>query len=69
MRFQDTDREMNNLVYQINGLRQIIRIPRRSIFSRNIAPHEDATHWRIIDVMDACAAAGVDNLSFSKSEK
>ena len=68
MRFQDTDREMNNLVYQINGLRQIAA-SQGAPFSVNILPHEDATHWRIIDVMDACAAAGVDNLSFSKSKK
>ena len=34
MRFQDTDREMNNLVYQINGLSPNRRIPRRSIFCK-----------------------------------
>ena len=68
MRFQNTDREMNNLVYQINGLRQIA-ISQGAAFSVNITPHENASHWRIVDVMDACAAAGVDNLSFSKSTK
>jgi biopolymer transport protein ExbD len=39
----------------------------RDPFFVNILPNKDAMHSRIIDVMDACAAAGVKNLSFSKA--
>ena len=31
----------------------------------NILPEDKALHGRIIDVMDACAAADVKNMSFS----
>jgi len=36
-------------------------------FSVNLLPDSETLHDRVIDVMDACAAAGVKNLSFSKS--
>ena len=44
-----------------------IALSQKSPFFVNISPHQDALHWRIIDVMDACAAAGVESLSFSKA--
>jgi len=46
LRFAPKDRLLNDLVMQLQGLRE---------------------NDRVIDVMDACAAAGVKNLSFSKS--
>lgn len=66
IRFKQSDRELNDLVIQIQGLKQIARSQQAPFFV-NILPHQDALHWRIIDVMDACAAAGVENLSFSKA--
>ena len=66
LRFQSNDRDLNDLITQIMGLRQIA-LSQKSPFFVNIAPHQDALHWRIIDVMDACAAAGVESLSFSKA--
>jgi len=38
-----------------------------STFFVNIAPNEDTLHHRIINVMDACAAAKVKSLTFSKN--
>ena len=66
MRFGSDDRELGNLVTQVVGLRAIAE-SQQSPFFVNVLPHRDARHWRIIDVMDACAAAGVKSLTFSKS--
>ena len=68
LRFQQADRDLKNLVVQVMGLRQIAR-SQQSPFFVNIVPHQDARHWRIIDVMDACSAAGVDSLTFGKSQE
>ena len=67
MRFSYDDRALNELVAQIMGLKEIAA-SQKSPFFVNVLPHADALHRRIIDVMDACAAAGVDSLTFSKSE-
>ena len=66
MRFSRADRDLDELVSQIRGL-QAIAASQHSPFFVNILPHQDALHRRIIDVMDACAAAGVKSLSFSKA--
>ncbi|MCF7817150.1 MAG: biopolymer transporter ExbD [Kiritimatiellales bacterium] len=66
MRFSRDDRSLDGLVLQIRGLRAIAA-SQRSPFFVNILPNQDALHRRIIDVMDACAAAGVESLSFSKA--
>lgn len=66
MRFSREDMDLDELVSQISGL-QAIAASQQSPFFVNILPHEDALHRRIIDVMDACAAAGVKSLSFSKA--
>lgn len=66
MRFSQDDRELNDLVTQVAGLKEIAR-SQNSPFFVNVLPHQDALHFRIIDVMDACAAAGVNSLTFSKS--
>ncbi len=67
MRFSRDDKALDDLVLQIQGLKQIAA-SQRSPFFVNILPHQNALHRRIIDVMDACAAAGVKSLSFSKAE-
>lgn len=63
--FEGRDRSLKSLVHQISGLRQLAS-SQSSEFYVNIAPHQNALHQRVIDVMDACAAAGVDKLGFSK---
>ena len=66
MRFSYDDRTLDDLVIQVAGLKEIAR-SQNSPFFVNVLPHQDALHRRIIDVMDACAAAGVNSLTFSKS--
>lgn len=66
MRFSREDFDLDELVSQIRGL-QAIAASQQSPFFVNILPDQDALHRRIIDVMDACAAAGVKSLSFSKA--
>jgi len=66
MRFNQDDRELNDLVTQVAGLKEIAR-SQNSPFYVNVLPDRDALHYRVIDVMDACAAAGVHSLTFSKA--
>ncbi len=66
MRFSRDDRSLDELVVQVAGLKEIAA-SQNSPFFVNVLPHADAVHRRIIDVMDACAAAGVNSLTFSKS--
>ena len=66
MRFSSSDHNLNGLVSQLAGLREIAA-SQHSPFFVNILPNKDTLHQRVIDVMDACAAAGVKNLSFSKA--
>ena len=66
MRFSFDDYELKDLVTQVAGSKEIAN-SHNSPFFVNVLPDKDALHRRIIDVMDACAAAGVDSLTFSKS--
>ena len=66
MSFSGTDRKLEGLVSQIVGLRQMAEA-QRSPFFVTLAPQPDTQHYRIIDVMDACADAGVKKLGFSKA--
>lgn len=66
MRFSREDHELDDLVIQLRGL-QAIALSQHSPFFVNLLPNQDTLQRRIIDVMDACAAAGVNNLSFSKA--
>ena len=66
MRFSYDDTTLDDLVTQIAGLKEIAKA-QNSPFFVNVLPQQDALHRRIIDVMDACAAAGVNSLTFSKS--
>jgi hypothetical protein len=67
MQFASTDRKLEGLVSQIVGLRQMAEA-QRSPFFVTLAPQPDTQHYRIIDVMDACASAKVKNLTFAKKE-
>ncbi len=66
MRFSYDDKTLDDLVIQVAGLKEIAA-SQNSPFFVNVLPHQDSLHRRIIDVMDACAAAGVNSLTFSKS--
>ncbi|MEE9368240.1 MAG: biopolymer transporter ExbD [Pontiella sp.] len=66
MRFSYDDKTLDELVIQVAGLKEIAK-SQNSPFFVNVLPHADSLHRRIIDVMDACAAAGVNTLTFSKS--
>jgi len=68
MRFSFDDRSLDDLVVQVAGVKEIAA-SQNSPFFVNVLPHPDALHRRIIDVMDACAAAGVDSLTFSKTQQ
>jgi len=66
LRFDEGDRQLNDLVNHVAGLKEIAR-SQNSPFYVNVLPDRDALHYRIIDVMDACAAAKVESLTFSKA--
>ena len=66
-RFASSDRKLDKLITQIAGLKQIAA-SQGSKFFVNIKPDPDALHYRIIDVMDACAYANVETLGFAKSD-
>ncbi|MBL7016822.1 MAG: biopolymer transporter ExbD, partial [Kiritimatiellales bacterium] len=66
MTFPWEDRDLGDLVNHIRGLKQIA-LSQKAPFFVNLIPERAALHKRVIDVMDACAAAEVDNLTFSKS--
>ena len=66
MHFSYDDKKLDELVVQVAGLKEIAK-SQNSPFFVNVLPNADALHRRIIDVMDACAAAGVNTLTFSKS--
>ncbi len=65
MQFPKEDILLNDLANQIRGLKQIA-VSQQSPFFVNLLPSRDAVHERIVNVMDACAAAKVDSLTFSK---
>ncbi len=66
IRFDPDNRMLDDLVTQLAGLKQIAQ-SQGALFAVNLIPNSETLHDRVIDVMDACAAAGVKNLSFSKS--
>jgi biopolymer transport protein ExbD len=66
MRFSPEDATLDELSIQLGGLKAIAET-QQSPFSVTLTPHIDVLHERVIDVMDACAAVGVKNLSFGKA--
>lgn len=66
MQFPYTDHDLKDLVVQVAGLKEIAA-SQNSPFYVNVLPSAEAIHLRIIDVMDACAAAGVNSLTFGKT--
>ncbi len=66
MQFPAADILLNELASQVRGLKALAS-SQNSPFFVNLLPDRDALHNRVINVMDACAAADVDSLTFSKS--
>jgi biopolymer transport protein ExbD len=66
MNFAADDVLLDGLVNHIRGLKAMAE-SQQSPFFVNLTPSRDAVHSRIINVMDACAAADVNSLTFSKS--
>ena len=67
IRFSPNDQVLEGLSTQLLGL-QAIASSQQAPFYVNILPNKETLHKRIIDVMDACAAAKVKNLGFSKAD-
>ena len=67
MQFPAANTLLTDLANQIRGLKAVAA-SQQSPFFVNLIPDQDALHSRIIDVMDACAAAKVESLSFSKAK-
>jgi biopolymer transport protein ExbD len=65
LRFSAEDEMLNDLAGQVAALKQVAK-SQQSPFFVNILPAKLAYHERVINVMDACAAAGVESLTFSK---
>ncbi len=64
--FSADDEQLKDLAGQVAALKQVAK-SQQSPFFVNILPNKFAFHERVINVMDACAAARVDSLTFSKS--
>ena len=67
MQFPQEDILLDKLVNHIRSLKQVA-LSQHAPFFVNLLPNQNAIHKRIIQVMDACAAAKVDSLIFSRSE-
>jgi biopolymer transport protein ExbD len=66
VRYSPNDKNLDQLVTALKGRKRLAE-SQSTPFYVNLLPNEDSVHERVIDVMDACAAAGVENLSFSKA--
>ncbi len=62
-----SNRDLEELIDQLAGLKQMAEST-KSPFFVTLDPQPDTKHRRIIDVMDACAAAKVSNLTFAKKD-
>jgi len=66
LQFPRQDEKLDDLVSQVRSLKAVAK-SQQSPFFVNILPHRNTLHERVINVMDACAAAEVESLTFSKS--
>ncbi len=67
IRFPAEDLMLDDLVAQLMGLKDIAASQTSLPLVVTITPSSETLHMRIVEVMDACAAAGVKSLSFGKS--
>lgn len=64
--FPPDDIRLDKMVVHVNGLKQMAD-SQQSDLRVTITPNRETVHKRVINVMDACADAGVEKLSFGKS--
>ena len=64
MVFGEDENNLDDLIGQLISLKEAADTSGSELIV-NILPEDKALHGRIIDVMDACAAADVKNMSFS----
>ena len=64
MVFGGSEKNLDDLITQLISLKEAADASSSALIV-NILPADQALHGRIINVMDACAAADVKNLSFS----
>jgi biopolymer transport protein ExbD len=64
--FPLTDRKLDELAGQMRSLKAMAA-SQQSPFFVSLVPDAEALHSRVIDVMDACGAAGVESLTFGES--
>ena len=64
MVFGEDENNLDDLICQLISLKEAADTSGSELIV-NILPEDKALHGRIIDVMDACAAADVKNMSFS----
>ena len=64
MVFGEDENNLDDLIGQLLSLKEAADTSGSELIV-NILPEDKALHGRIIDVMDACAAADVKNMSFS----
>ena len=64
MIFGEDENNLDDLIGQLISLKEAADTSGSELIV-NILPEDKALHGRIIDVMDACAAADVKNMSFS----
>jgi biopolymer transport protein ExbD len=66
LEFAPGDELLDGLANHLRGLKAMAE-SQESPFFVNLVPSQDAIQRRIVNVMDACAAAEVKNLTFSES--
>ena len=64
MIFGEDENNLDDLIGQLLSLKEAADTSGSELIV-NILPEDKALHGRIVDVMDACAAADVKNMSFS----
>ena len=64
MIFGHESNDLDDLIYQLASYKEAADSSRSDLIV-NILPDDKAVHGRIVMVMDACAAAKVENMSFS----
>ena len=67
MTFMPEDKMLDDLVTQLVGLKEIAASQTTKPLVVTLTPSRNTIHYRIVEVMDACAAAGVTALSFGQS--
>lgn len=67
MQFESSDRKLEGLVHQLRVLKEMAEL-QQSPFFVTVAPDDRTLHGRIVDVLDACAAAKVPNMTFARND-